>query len=157
MRFAVFALLGVVSAASRVVHESRPSIPHGWSAVGPSDPGTELELVVAVRQRRLDELERILLAVSDPDSMCVATGVDPSILTACRQRVRASSHQGAGSGAGRAGAQIAVARAGLAGCASLRRRSAALLCTTAHMFMILARRNLAWTSAACRGLPILTC
>ena len=44
------------------------ALPNGWAVIGPSPRDTRLELTIAVKQQRLDELHSKLMAVSDPDS-----------------------------------------------------------------------------------------
>ncbi|KAI0752912.1 subtilisin-like protein [Daedaleopsis nitida] len=68
----LLSLLSVASAtrtpAKRVVHESRRSLPAGWSPVKRADPDVELPLSVALAQPNLDKLESYLLDVAHPDS-----------------------------------------------------------------------------------------
>lgn len=49
-------------------HESRTSLPHGWTIVGRAKPQTSLPLRVALAQPNLSEISHLLLDVSHPDS-----------------------------------------------------------------------------------------
>lgn len=43
-------------------------LPAGWTSAPGTDKSAKLELVFAVKQQRVAELEKKLLSVSDPDS-----------------------------------------------------------------------------------------
>lgn len=69
-----FFALGVASLAlaarpvKRVAHETRRSLPTGWTPVRRAEPDRVLPLSVGLVQSNLENLEAYLLDVSDPDS-----------------------------------------------------------------------------------------
>jgi tripeptidyl-peptidase-1 len=69
----VLGLLQLCSSASSVKRwadfaekHSWSQVPHGWDLVGPAPPDYVLSMHIALKQARFDELEQILLEVSDP-------------------------------------------------------------------------------------------
>ncbi len=56
------------SPTKRVVHESRRSLPAGWSLVRRADPDATLPLSVGLVQSNIDKLDAYLMDVAHPDS-----------------------------------------------------------------------------------------
>ncbi|KAI0717849.1 subtilisin-like protein [Cerioporus squamosus] len=54
--------------AKRVLHESRRSLPTGWSAVRRAEPNTVLPLSIGLVQSNLENLDAYLIDVAHPDS-----------------------------------------------------------------------------------------
>ena len=68
------AVVGVASTSTnpllsrRILHESRHSVPHGWSLHRRADPDTVIPLNIALRQSNLHNLDDYLLEIADPTS-----------------------------------------------------------------------------------------
>lgn len=56
------------SLSPRVVHESRSSLPTGWTPARRADPATRLPLRIGLAQSNLDNLDAYVLDVSHPES-----------------------------------------------------------------------------------------
>lgn len=75
------------TARSMKLHESRESIPHGFSLRSPAHPDQTLKLRIALVQNNVAELERRLMDVSTPSSANYGKHLSKAevCVTDCRQ------------------------------------------------------------------------